>query len=271
MITFNQYCEKYWESKPKVLFGINDNHFYEEFKDIDDYMFHIGENPKTFAPWSYIGSGIHEIKQPIDDNEYEHVDGTKFKNLESAQLYGNNKKRRYLKNLEQEHKDLSRLYNYTGQQEFHLNNYTHGSKSLNEALLHNKQLNMSQHSMVKHLEDIFREMKTPKDLIVYTGTNQFHANKIRAHEIVEHPSYISASICPAKAASFAKSNGGDIIKIHLPKNYPSAYVGHISQHPGEREIILPKGLNLKIHNDKKMYHHDSMGNTVVHHTTIENE
>lgn len=274
MLSFSQYCNQQWSPPiPKVLFGIHSYRLEEEFKDIEDYMFHIGKDPLQVQPWSYIGDGVHEHKASMydDDGIYQHVDGTKFKNMESALMYGRAKKQRYLKNLNNLHNELSGKFDYSERQGDALGNYVASSKSLNLNLLHGKELNMSHHATMKHLEDVFSENKAHKDLIVYSGTNNDHANKLRIHDIVEHPSYLSTSIDPSKAAAFARDKGGDMIKIHVPAGHPAAYVGHISEHPGERELILPKGLKLKIHEDKRLYHNGSNGSILVHHATLENE
>lgn len=271
MISFNQYCYDNWGPTPKVMFGIHNRDLYEEFKEISDYMFHFSNQPKSFGAWSYHGDGIHEIRNPVDDNEYEHVDGTKFKNIESAMVYGTAKKKRYLKNLNAEHEELGKHHQYSDQQKFAIQTYTDDSTRLNEALLHNKELNMSQHSTIKHLEDVLLNKKTHKDLIVYSGTSHEHANKLRMHDVVEHPSYLSTSIDASKAYSFAKNKNGDMIKIHVPAGHSAAYIAHISNHPGERELLLPKGLKLKIHKDKQQYHNGPSGSIIVHHATIEKE
>lgn len=262
MISFNQYCSQ----KPSVLFGIHVNRLEEEFKEISDYMYYHGSN-QVHPEGNHIGSGIYELH----DGTYQHANGTKFKNIESAELYATSKKKQYLKNLEDLHNDLANKHSYSDRQDFHIQQYTNDSKRLNEALLKNKELSMTHHSVIKHLEDILSEKKAPKDLVVYSGTNLFHANKIRSHDVVEHPSYLSTSLALPTASTFAANNQGDIIKIHVPEGHPAAYIGHISQHKGERELLLPKGLKLRIHHDKREYHLGPRGSSIIHHATIENE
>lgn len=40
-----------------------------------------------------------------------------------------------------------------------------------------------------------------------------------------------------------------ILKIHVPKGHPGAYVAPHSQHPHEREFTLPPGTKMHIHHE----------------------
>ena len=71
------------------------------------------------------------------------------------------------------------------------------------------------------------------------------------------PAFTSTTIQPDVAADFASGTYAShkhMLKIRIPKGSKhGAYVGHISEHPHEREFLLDKGKNLKIHYKPEYY------------------
>ena len=122
--------------------------------------------------------------------------------------------------------------------------------------------------------------KTPHKLAVYSGTANDPRRHMNEEGIVHHPAYLSTSLDPAIARGFASSNREyrleenelhtHLLKIHVPKGHPGAYVAHIKNH-GEKEFILPRGTKLKhIKTDTEQY---SPGSTKkffkhVHHMKV---
>jgi hypothetical protein len=124
---------------------------------------------------------------------------------------------------------------------------------------------------ITSIDKSLRKNKTPDDMVVYSGISASHGSKIKNNLVLHHPSYLSTSLSPLVAKSFAGGNDStDILKIHVPKGHSGAYVGEISHHRAEREFVLPRGLTLRIHPDKQqtMIMPGDRDYT-VHHATIE--
>jgi hypothetical protein len=141
---------------------------------------------------------------------------------------------------------------YTADQLDAIEKYTKGSKAINTALLTKRLLSTNDKAIVYGMDDALNEVKTPDDMIVYSGTNGAHAKTLSNNLIVEHPAYISTSLNIMHAHRFAEFGNGDIIKIHVPKGFSGLYAQEYSEYPREQEFILPRNLKLKIDNSKKM-------------------
>lgn len=159
--------------------------------------------------------------------------------------------------------------------------YTQGS--LTNRYLWNRHL--KKQDINKNAEDITNRLnhslhfhKTPKDLTVYSSTIHNPEQKKNSEGIMHHPAFISTTIDKDYADSwFNKSYEHNeegkrihhILKIHVPKGSPGAYVEHFTAVPGQHEFIIPKGSNLKYHHTEKLispskddvinhYHHVSL-------------
>ena len=147
-----------------------------------------------------------------------------------------------------------------------IKNYTHDS-SLNHYLLNGN--DVSAHAKtIQAIDDALQVKKTPHNMVVYTGTDNNHANIVRNNDVVAHPGYISSSLSVDVAAGFANSNNGDIIKIHLPAGHHGIYADPISNHDGEQEFILPRGLKLHFDHSKRQVIKTMYGNFYVHHAYV---
>lgn len=107
--------------------------------------------------------------------------------------------------------------------------------------------------------------RTSHDMVVYHGTHRWNPGKESAKHPEGHihlPAYTSTSIDKHKANAFAAGHthfktdaGHHILEIHLPKGHKGVYLGSHSIHDDEKEFLLPRGTNLKIHpNPTKMSH-----------------
>ena len=107
--------------------------------------------------------------------------------------------------------------------------------------------------------------------------------------IVHHPAFLSTSLNPHIAKSFAlthrhaedldSTTGKHIpqihsMQIHIPEGSKhGSYVGHIVPATKEREFIIDKGKNFKIHKTEMNVEKAPSGYDVahyIHHATIEN-
>jgi len=96
--------------------------------------------------------------------------------------------------------------------------------------------------------------KTPHKLAVWSGTGIDPREHMNSEGIVHHPAYLSTSLSPYIAKGFAinsrqyKLEGNELhthlMKIHVPKGHPGAYVAHL-KNPDEKEFILPRNTKLK--------------------------
>ena len=130
-----------------------------------------------------------------------------------------------------------------------LNNY-HWERHKNPA----KEAYSGFENRTQNLDGALHKHRTPHKLTVYSGTQIDPRDMKDEKNMVHHPAYLSTSLNKHSASFFAplKSLDADgekytrhIMKIHVPKGHPGAYVDHISMNQGEREFILPRGTNLK--------------------------
>ena len=108
-----------------------------------------------------------------------------------------------------------------------------------------------------------------------------------SNDIVHHPAFLSTTayypVALHRDINSKDEMNGDrnhhILKIHVPKESPGAYVDHISKYPGEYEYLLPKGSNLKYHKTEtksEPYHNYLLDkkcktHTHIHHMELINE
>lgn len=150
--------------------------------------------------------------------------------------------------------------NFNGDERKHLIDYTESSNNLNGYLWDNhprKDYENSFHDeKINHLDSAMTRHKTPHKLTVFSGTKFDPRNHMDENKIVHHPAYLSTSLSKKTAASFGTTNyhvdengrvesEKHVLKIHVPKNHPGAYVDHFSDNKGEKEFILPRGTKLK--------------------------
>ena len=101
------------------------------------------------------------------------------------------------------------------------------------------------------MDSAVHQHKTPSKLVVWSGTRHDPRQLKNEQGVVHHPAFLSTSLNTTVARNFAPPmNQGDgtnhqhILKIHVPKGHPGAYVANISRY-GEKEFILPRGTNLQ--------------------------
>lgn len=145
----------------------------------------------------------------------------------------------------------------------YVQDYTQSSWKLNKNLHKAKGKVPKMHAEhVAHLDSALHHFKTPKAMTVHSAVHT-DVSKLKkgkdGHIAVRHHGYMSTSINHNISESFGKVfyHGKDrdpdfkevkhVLKIHVPKGHPGAYVDHVSHNSGEKEFILPRGSKLKIH------------------------
>jgi len=188
-------------------------------------FFHFGgsSHPKEFNSYDDAVGDSLEIRYRRQDAVNDHAHELKKHYLDSA--------------YKMHHKDA-------------IAGYTMFDSRINEGLLNNS-LRSQEQPVVDRLDDAMKIKKTPRPLIVYSGTNHAHAQLLRNHDEVLHPGFISTSIDPKRAMTFAASKEGDIMKIHLPAGHEGLYTGEMSSIPSEREFIIPRGMKLRVDHSKR--------------------
>lgn len=178
-----------------------------------------------------------------------------------------------------------------------LSDYADDSKPTNLPLInyHNgHSWKESASKSVEHLDKVLEKHKTKKDFHVYSGINwspsQHMKNKAEgeSHVDVHMPAYTSTSTSIKQAAGFAslqyphpddEKHGaikiGDedtarhMLRIHVPKGTHAISMMKHSFNPGEKEILLHRGHELRIHHKPQRYqdHNGDMINVWDAHIT----
>lgn len=202
---------------------------------------------------------------------------------------------------------LQEHHKYLPSQREALETYTRDSSPINEHLwdahIHKKPIESDFGIYAGHLDHAIHENKAPHDFHVYSGVPSDPRERMNKEKIVHHPAYLSTSLAHQTARGFAKAVdhkskivpnpnyetmkalnpklniGKDmhenhfnkhVLRIKVPKGHPGAYVERITDHNGEYEHILPRGLNLK-HTGTDVIHEGSSTyrtHTLIHHFTI---
>jgi hypothetical protein len=174
---------------------------------------------------------------------------------------------------------VSHYDKFTPEHKEAIKNYTATSWDTNRTLWHlhehgHSHDNEYSKQNLSHLDSAMEAHKTPHDMTVYSGTAQDPRNPMDPNKTVHHPAYLSTSTSKDVAHSFAHSNAekGEgyssmhLLHIHVPKETKGAYVDHVSNSPGEKEFILPRGTNLKWHEtETEPYTDDDGEDYEIHH------
>ena len=252
---------------PRVLFSVGK--YLNEQIHIET-QYYLGK-PETAPPSKAIIPGIYN--DPDSDDGYLHYrnDGTtlKLRNLDSAEMFSHSLKRSHDKTLQATNKVLENHYHEASIHPInakHIERYTLDS-DLNRKILHNE-LDIEDHHHAEMLDRALQHTKTPDDMVLYSGTSNSHAKELQRKDVVHHPSFVSTSLTVNKAMDFASHKNGDLIEIHVPKGHDGMYIDHLSDY-SEREFLLPRGLNFRIHKDKQKVLVTPSKTFTVHYATIE--
>ena len=214
-------------------------------------------------------SGIHPARKEFEDNQKSVAHHTK--DLEKLP----------------KNPDEQKAHNA---QEYHLNEYTHSSTSLNKHLIesHKKGKEPTRYTAnIKHIDDAVTHKKNAlkKGIVTYSGVGNKFAESISKAKIgsrVHFPAYTSTTIDHEISGNFGKAithgksgvthpdgklygRGSRVehtLVFHLPKGFHKGkYIEHVSLHKGEHEYLMGRGQKFKI----KDRHYDPHNSTVYHH------
>lgn len=238
----------------------------EEAIQAPDHYDYLGPKEHAPSPNQFVSPGV--IRHPKFEDDYArvHPDG-RVSRIPEDKVDGviELAKSAFKHKLHATHLELVDHFDkYTSKDADAISKYTSNS-SVNRDLLSNPN---HKSSLTSALDSAIARHAAPDDITVYSGTSIDHANSLRTHSIVHHPAYLSSSPSINAARSFANKNAGDIMKIVIPKGHPCAYISDHSKHTGEYEVLLPKGLNLKIDKSKEQVFVGKSGSYKVHHCDI---
>lgn len=194
--------------------------------------------------------------------------------------------------LRSTHNKLCNHYeDYTDEDKEHIARYTRASRHLNSAM-HERALgkDIPKHKDEDGMTDAVNRHKTPHDMTVYSGVRQSPEHLIKSQNGVKtgkggvaHTShFMSTSISKEQASGFAapdkysKYSKGEykdkpavhMLKIHVPKGHPSAYVAEHSEHDNEKEMILPHNTKLHIHHTPDIEKDSAGFHTAIWHAHV---
>lgn len=262
MITFTEYVRRHYKPTQKVEFDIQDKQTLTEGVDVKgNYEDYIGPEETHPLTQGYKREYGPIYSHPDKPGKFFHFGGGstphEFNTYESALEDNMEIKHRRETNVADRSAELEQHYAPQKYSEAHKNSiwgYTAFDSKINNRLMQQSngdELSENEQKLVSNLDATLNVEKTPREMALYSGTSKRHAELLRSHDVVEHPSYISTSIHPKKAMNFAKGKMGDVIKIHLPAGHPGAYVAPMSSISSEREFIIPRGLKLRIDHSKR--------------------
>lgn len=247
-----------------VVFSSIDRVCVTESIGVTSYFNYLG--PKEYAPLpsSFIGDTL--INHPTDPDLYAVAmsDGRISKvHPDNADKVQYSARRAYQLSLKKAVDQLDSTFpEYTPKEKKVIHSYVKDS-SVNRDLIAG--INIHKHP----LDAVISAHKAPDDMVVWSGTNNEHARLLGASNEVHHPAFTSTSLSLRAANDFATKDGqhGDIMKIHIPKGHQCAYV-HGDSHDGEREVILPRNIVMKIERNKEQVMVTPKGSFRIHHCEI---
>jgi len=190
---------------------------------------------------------------------------------------------KHYKNIKYSDGESMSINSYTGAGYRDINGHLwdehHGIKSSGD-------FKVKQH--VNNMDTAMDKTSVPRDMHVWSGINYDPREHMNSEGIVHHPGYMSTSTRNGTAFSFSKSKNEKsldkhVMKIKVPKGHKGIYIPGSQGHMYERELILPRGMNLKhiktktIESDNKgarpwelsdMDHHDKKYTFHIHHMEV---
>lgn len=145
-----------------------------------------------------------------------------------------------------------------------IRDYTDGSDGLNGGLInrhvHGFSISEEHHDTIHRLDSMFKEHKAPHDMTVYSGTSHspehYPINPDTGKRHMHFPAFTSTSINATTAGSFSKKDHNlpsdaehrehHVIKFHLPKGHPAAYLENHTSISGEYEMLLHRGMKAHV-------------------------
>ena len=147
-----------------------------------------------------------------------------------------------------------------------LHSYSIGSSNLADNLIdaHKKGVEPKQQVGYVHLPSLdaaTHKFQLPK-MTVFSGV-KFDPRKLtqNSNGLFHSPANISSSIDPKVADEFSSTLGNShILRIHVPEGHHGLYLGNDlnrSSMPAEHELLLPRGMFLKVNHNPTVFTHNS--------------
>jgi len=152
-------------------------------------------------------------------------------------------------------RESSALTYYTSESYREMNNCLRRGEDCNAGVMYHNGTRYTSYQTSEYATQGMRPLT--QNVTLYRGTNIEFApdlNLTSAHDLENHVGYMaqdfafsSASVNPTTAHSWgAGQYNAVIMQIEVPAGYPATYVDHISDNPGEYEMVLPPGTRYRI-------------------------
>lgn len=239
--------------------------------EVENYFNYLGPKETAPDPKTYVRPGLQRNPTDPDNYMYTRSDGTtRTVSDERADEFSNMNRRMYAKSVRRTADKLDSLYpESTPRENKIISDYVKDSKINHRMVAGN--LIPGDREKIDALSNVISQ-PAPDDMVVYSGTNPDHADILAKHDVVPHPSFLSTTISPNGARTFAQKDiygkrQGAIMKIHIPKGHPTALVRSGGQ-DGEHEILLRPNTKIKIDRSKEHAMVGQHGYVTVHHCEI---
>lgn len=163
---------------------------------------------------------------------------------------------------------------FTHEETGHIKRYTNSSYELNKALYTAHMDGGSTPTHVQSDEDdsfhdthaLHRAVHKPleHDLHVHAGVSFHPGHYAEEFGHVHLPAFTSTSLSAGVAHSFSRKLGPDrderhVLHIHMKPGDHAAYIGHVSNMRGEKEVLIPRHTTLHVDHENPTIHTDSAG------------
>jgi hypothetical protein len=109
---------------------------------------------------------------------------------------------------------------------------------------------------MKTLDDIFNQARLDRDLIVYRAVSKSTLEKMSAAKSFEDRGFVSTTTDIDIAEAFGKETRGRsqfaVVKMRIPKGSRALPISHVSDVPGEREVLVARGSRWNVNHDLKL-------------------
>jgi hypothetical protein len=261
------------DSAMYIHFKMHDNHKHLEHKHLDDN--------ESFIHFKHPHRSFKEDNEHIKDTHLEWLEH----NDNSHIGYNNSDVSKYLATAGSRINYIKRDENVRNS----IRTYTDDSITLNKKLVSRKPLNTDEEWHVKHLDAVANE-PAPEHHHLYSGLGRNRIQKIKeaaknGNEITL-PAYTSLSTSKIIARQFAghhnyqdehgniiprKDRESHYISLHVKKGQKAGHIANDSEHPDEKESILPRNTRIKIHPTPSIHPDRHGGTHYVWHAEISHQ
>jgi len=106
------------------------------------------------------------------------------------------------------------------------------------------QFNSERIEFAGDMDDAFKKLRLPQELVVYRGASPEEVEKFAKGKVIDVQQYLSTSISAPRAYTF--NTGQHLLAIRVPKGHRGIFAAGISSYEGENEVILDRGMQLKV-------------------------